>query len=39
VKSISSYRELTQSQYDNGSAATTMVIGTASNFTNANFSR
>ncbi|WP_343612342.1 TonB-dependent receptor [Novosphingobium sp.] len=39
VKSISSYRDLNQSQYDNGSAATTMVIGTASNFTNANFSR
>jgi iron complex outermembrane receptor protein len=38
LKSIS-YRDLNQSQYDNGSAATTMVIGTASNFTNANFSR
>jgi iron complex outermembrane receptor protein len=38
IKSISSYRKLTQSQYDNGSAATTMSNATGS-FTNATFSR
>ncbi|WP_068080061.1 TonB-dependent receptor [Novosphingobium rosa] len=39
LKSISSYRNLNQSQYDNGSAATTMVTSTSGNFNNANFSR
>ena len=38
LKSIASYRELTQSQYDNGSAATTMANATG-NFTGFNFSR
>ncbi|MET3472684.1 iron complex outermembrane receptor protein [Novosphingobium sp. 1529] len=38
VKSIASYRELTQSQYDNGSA-TTSAISATGNFTGAKFSR
>jgi iron complex outermembrane receptor protein len=39
LKSISSYRNLNQSQYDNGSASTTMVTSTAGNFNNFNFAR
>lgn len=38
LKSITSYRELTQSQYDNGSAATTM-SNASGVFTGVNFSR
>jgi iron complex outermembrane receptor protein len=38
VKSIASYRELTQSQYDNGSA-TTSAISATGNFTGAKFAR
>lgn len=38
LKSITSYRELTQSQYDNGSAATTTISSTG-NFTGTQFSR
>jgi len=38
LKSITSYRELTQSQYDNGSAATTL-SNTTGNFTGASFAR
>ena len=38
VKSITSYRELNQSQYDNGSAAFTMINQTG-NFTGFNFGR
>ena len=39
LKSITSYRNLNQSQYDNGSAATTMVTTAAASFTGVNFSR
>ncbi|MDF0486518.1 TonB-dependent receptor [Sphingomonas sp. H39-1-10] len=44
VKSITAYRELTQSQYDNGSAATTMSVALSAanptgNFTGIGFSR
>ena len=38
LKSITSYRQLNQSQYDNGSASTTMINATG-NFTGFNFSR
>ncbi|RZF63052.1 TonB-dependent receptor [Sphingomonas populi] len=44
LKSITAYRELTQSQYDNGSAATTMSVALSAtnptgNFTNIGFAR
>ena len=39
LKSITSYRNLNQSQYDNGSAATTMVTTAAASFVGVNFSR
>jgi iron complex outermembrane receptor protein len=39
LKSITSYRSLNQSQYDNGSASTTMVTTATGSFTGVNFSR